>query len=291
MLIPTMIIPLIISLLCMVLAARTQSVVFEELLTAYLVAGKLQGDDMDGNANPQTNTPSWAHGVEIVIPGFSSNGDALGQVGGIAIISGPGFPDGPHEIVLGAHGGENVDLANSGMSPPPLIDMGLRVKPGGAYKVEFMAEGDADAEEACSIELVFQDEEVRQPKHWETSTKVTSTVDVDARGRDTTQTAASINPGDSTEIGGVIGAGAGDFAALGCNHIICRLTKGVVDEQQILLACVGGELIIGSGLTLPVTQRAFVSYLVKKNTSIYVAFRTIIEAGVMLGMISIGFVV
>lgn len=270
---------------------RTQSVVFEELITVYQAAGIAQGDNMEGDANPKTFAPSWAKGVEVVVAGFASNGDALGQTGGLGTVSGPAFPDGPHEIVLGCHGGENVDLTHQGMKGEPLVDMGMRVKGGLSYRVQFMAEGDADAEEGCSLELVFQDAPVRQPKHWEYSGVVTATVDTDLQGRDSTQTTTSISPGDSTEIGGAIGAMGCDAAALGLQGNVCKLSKGVEDDQEILLGVSGGELNVGSGHLNAPTQRHHVSYKVKAKTNVYVAFRGIFEAGVSLGMISLGFVV
>lgn len=271
---------------------RTQSVVFEELIIAIDAAGLLQGDDMDQNADPQTFAPSWAHGVETAAVLALSNGDQLGASNAIAIIQGPAFPDGPHHIPLGGHGGENIDLANEGASSTPLIDLGLRVKPGKSYTVSFQVNGDTMDEFGCSIELVFQDEPVREPKFWISRNNTTAVVNVEVPGVTPAGGALpNIPPGDSVVIGGVIGCGAGDMAALGVNHIISKLSRGTIDHQEILLSGVGGELIIGSGAHISPTQRHHIGILVKPNTGVYTEFMSIIEAGVMDGVISLGFVV
>jgi hypothetical protein len=270
---------------------RTQSVIFEELIVAIDAAGKLQGDDMEQGANPKTFSPAWAQGIEQMHVLAMSNGDQLGASVILAILSGAAFPDGPHEIPIGGHGGENIDLANEGSKPTPLIDMGIVVKPGKTYKIEFQALGDTMDEFGCSVELVFQDEPVRQPKHWESLNATTATVNVEVQGTDLSSTATTLSPGDSVDIGGFIGCAAGDMAALGVNHLVGRLSKALEDDSDFILGGVGGELIIGSGAHLEPTQRAFVSYRVKKNQNVYGEFMSIIEAGVMSGAYALGFVV
>lgn len=270
---------------------RTQSVVFEELITAIDVAGKLQGDDMEQNANPQTFAPGWAHGVEKVAVLALSNGDQLGAAIAIAIISGEAFPDGPHELVMGGHAGENADLANEAQPATVLKKLGIRVKPGGEYRVEFQVQGDTQDEFGCSAEIIFQDDEVEQPTFWISSAVTTATVDVEARGTNSSQTAQSIGARGSRMIVGAIGCAVGDMAALGVNHLVWKGSVALEDAQSILLGGVGGELIIGSGASNPPTQRTDLAIHVKEKTSVYSEFMSIIEAGVMDGAISLGFAV
>lgn len=273
------------------MAGRNQSVSFEELIVVIDTAGRLQGDNMRGIANPQTTTPGWAHGIEQVIVCFTSPLDALGQVAGMAVLEGSAFPDGPHEIVLGAVAGEDVNIHAGGVKATAFVDMGIRVVPGANYTVTFMIGGDTIGEAACSIELLFQEEEVRQPKRWVWSEETIAAVDTNVQGTNSTQVAEAPGCGGSETIGGVIGASAGDLAALGNMHGVMILTEGVLDRQEILLGGVGGELITGEGVTNPPTQRAFIDYPTKPEGSVYIEFRGVIEAGQCVCAASIGFVV
>lgn len=270
---------------------QTQSVVFEELLVAIDAAGQLQGDDMDQGANPQTFAPDWANGVEKVAVLALGNGDQLGASNVIGIVSGPAFPDGPHELPMGGDGGENIDLRNEGSPPTVFTDMGMRVLPGLKYRVDFQSAGDAQDEFGCSMEITFQDIEVETPKHWESTAVTTAVVDVEVQGTDLNQDAGTIPPGNSIEIGGVITCGAGDMAALGVNHIINKIKNGVVDEQQFICGGVGGELVIGSGAHISPSQRTHLAIKLKGKTAIYSEFMSIIEAGIMDGVAAFGFVV
>lgn len=70
-----------------------QSVCFEELLIAIDAAGILQGDDMRGNANPQSFAPAFAHSIEEMSVIYGSNIDQLGKSAAYAILAGSAFPD------------------------------------------------------------------------------------------------------------------------------------------------------------------------------------------------------
>lgn len=277
-------------LLAVQMAGRSQSVVFEELITAIDFAGRLQGDNLEQGSNPQTRSPGWAHGVDIVAVLAMGNGDQLGAGNVLAILSGDAFKDGPHEIPMGGHGGENADLANEASPPTVLTNMGLRIRPGATYRIDFQSGGDTQDEYGCSFELVFQDEEVEQPKFWISSAITTTTVDVEAQGSDLTQTVSTIDPRSSSMIGSIIGCATGDMAALGVNHLVWKGTVGLEDPQGVILGGVGGELVIGSGAHNSPTQRQ-VSMLLKDSTSVMSEFMSIIEAGVMDGVIALGFVV
>jgi hypothetical protein len=273
------------------MVSQEQSVVFEELIVAIDFAGRLQGDDMEQNANPQTNTPAWAHGVEKAAVIAMSCGDQLGASTALAIISGSAFPDGPHEIPLGGHGGENIDLANEGAAPVILVDLGMRCIPSAPYRVDFQVQGDTQDEFGCAIELIFQDDEVETPKRWVSRAATTAAVNVEVQGTDVAQAAATVPPFTSTEIGGIIGCGAGDMAALGVHAIVAKTSVGTVDDNSFLLAGVGGELIIGAGAHISPSQRTHCHYKVKESTNIMVELMGIFEAGVMDGIVSLGFVI
>jgi hypothetical protein len=191
---------------------------------------------------------------------------------------------------MGGHGGENIDLANEGQAATMLVDMGIRVTPGASYTVSFFVAGDTQDEFGCSLELVFQDEEVETPKQWQYLGATTVTVNVLAQGTDRTQTARTLDPGPSTEIGGIIGCCVGDMAALGVNHGVAIATGGV-ERQEWLLGGVGGELIIGAGASNPPTQKHHLHCQVKPGESVRIDFMSIIEAGVVDCAISVGFVV
>jgi len=270
---------------------RTKSIMYEEHVIAIDAAGILGGDDMLANPDPNPTVPAWARGVEEVAVLALSNGDVLGASNAWAIISGAGFPDGPHQIPLGAHGSENIDLANTGAPSTPLSDMGLRCLSGGEYQIQFMVTGDGQQDFGCSIELTFQDKSVRQPKQWVSRNVTSAVVNVDVPGVTLAGAALpNINPGNSTLIGGFIGCGAGDMAALGCHHIMCKASQGLVDNQEVQIAGVGGELIIGHGAHIPPTQRVGIAWQIKDGEPVYISFRGVIEAGIMDAAASFGFV-
>lgn len=290
--IPAIMIMIMVATLLVVLqVGKTKSVIFEELIIAIDAAGALQGDDMDQNADPQTFSPAWAHGCETLHVLALSNGDALGASNVTGTLAGDAFPDGPHQIPMGGHGGENVILANEGSKPTALIDMGIKVNPSSSYTVTYQSTGDTQDEFGCSMEIVWQADEVRQRKQWISRNVTTAVVDVEVPAVTLAGAALpNIPPGGSTMIGGVIGSCAGDMAALGVNHLIAKASNGLVDDQEILLGGVGGELIVGSGAHLEPTQRAFINWPIKSGEPIFVEFMSIIEAGVMDGLVSFGFV-
>lgn len=290
-------IPLILSmilismLLCISLGGRTKSKILEELIVAIDAAGALQGDDMDQNPDPQLFSPAWAHGVETLHVLALGNGDQLGASNVTATLAGSAFPDGPHQIPMGGHGGENADLANEGSRPTPLVDLGIKVNPSSSYTVTFQSTGDAQDEFGCSCEIMWQAEEVRQRKQWVSRNVTTAVVDTEVPSVTLAGAALpNIPPGGSTMIGGVIGSCAGDLAALGVNHLITKARGGLKDDQEILLGGVGGELIIGSGAHIEPTQRVGIEWPIEPNEAIYVEFMSTIEAGVMDGLVSFGFV-
>ena len=206
-------------------------------------------------------------------------------------MAGAAFPDGPHEIVIGGHGGELINAAHTGAAPTNLKDMGISVKPGGQYNVSFQGVGDTMDEWGCSVQLNWNSDAPRQPKNWVASYQITAAVDANVQGENLAAAAGTVAPGDSTEIGGVIKCAAGDMAALGINHIACLLSAGCTPQIELLLGGIGAELIVSAGSHIDPSQNCFVSYNVKKNTAVYVAFRGLIEAGVILGGVSLGFVV
>lgn len=268
-----------------------QSVCFEELLVAIDAAGILQGDDMRGNANPQSFAPSFAHSIEEVSVVYASNLDALGKSAAYAILSGTAFPDGPHQILLGAAGGENVDLANEAVGATVLKDMGIRVNPGGEYIVQFEETGDTVDEGVCVIQLQFNSRSPRQPKKWTASAIETAVVNTNVQGQNLAQANALIAPGASREIGSIIKCAAMDFDPLGCHAAVCILSQGCSPTQEILCGGGGGELIIGAGSTVMPTQEVDCQYTVTPNQGIYVEFRGVGEAGTIMGAVSLGLVV
>jgi hypothetical protein len=245
---------------------------FEELLVAIDFAGRLQGDDMDQNADPQTFSPAWANGVDEAFGLALSNGDQL------------------HVIPIGGHGGENIDLANEGSAPYRFQDLGIKVNGGAPYTVSFQTTGDTQDEFGCSFELKFQDDEVRQRKFWRSRNVTTAVVNVEVPGVTLAAAALPNVPTEnSMEIGGTIRCMAGDMAALGVNHAMAKLSN-CVDNQELNLGGVGGELIIGAGAHVSPTQSLYDHILLKEKTPVNVQFMSIIEAGVVDCALSLGFV-
>lgn len=245
---------------------------------------------MRGNANPQTFAPDWANGIEEAIGLALGNGDQLGASVVYCILEGAAFPNGPHELLIGGHGGENQDLTATGSPGINLKDLGIVVVGGGQYRVFFQSVGDTQDEFGCSIELVFTSDGVREPKHWVASAVVTAAVDTPVQGADLLAVAGTVSPGASVKIGGVIKGAAGDLAALGVNHVVAILSGGCAPTQEILCGGVGGELNISAGEKGSVSMRTC-NYTVLSKTNVYVEFRGTIEAGVIMAGISIGFVV
>lgn len=281
----------VISIILAVMVSQTQSVAFEELLIAIDAAGALGGDDMEANADPINVSPPWAHGIEQMAVSAMSNGDQLGASNVIVILDGPAFPHGPHEIPCGGHGGENIDLTNEGSDPAILVDLGIVVLPGLPYTVQFQSTGDTQDEFGCCAELIFQEAEVRQPKRWIARNQTTAAVNADLATVDRLGAALpNVPSGGSRMIGGVIGCASGDMAALGCHTLLAKLSGGVVDPQSLILGAVGGELIIGAGAHIKPSQRTHLAIMVKELESVYVEIRGVNEAGVMDGVVSLGFV-
>jgi len=271
-------------------STQTQSVIFEEHVVAIDFAGRLLGDSMDGIADPQTFTPAFAHGIEDAFGLALSNGDVLGASNAWAILAGPAFPDGPHEIPIGGQGNENIILANEGSAPFAFHDLGIKVIPGASYTISFQVTGDAAQDFGCSFEIKFQDDEVRQRKFWRSRNVTTAVVDVDIPGVTLLAAALPNVPlENSLEIGGTIRCMAGDMAALGVNHGIAKISN-CVDAQEVLLGGVGGELIVGSGAHVSPTQSLYDHILLKEKTPVNIQFRSIIEAGIVDCALSLGFV-
>lgn len=270
---------------------QTQSVIFEELLVEIDAAGALGGDSMEGVDDPVNVTPPWAHGIDKMMVIAVGNGDQLGASNVIAILDGPGFEHGPHEVPLGGHGGENIALANEGVAPTAFEDMGIVVNHGLPYTVTFQSNGDVQNEFGCAIELIFQDESVREPKRWIARNQTTAAVDADLATVDRLGAALpNVPSGGSTRIGGVIGCGCGDLAALGVHAIVGKASGGVKDPQSFLLGGIGGELIVGSGAHVSPSQRTHIAVIVKDLEAVYTEMRGIFEAGIMDGVVSFGFV-
>lgn len=269
---------------------RTKAVTFEEILTDIDLAGRLQGDNMEGGANPITFAPSWAQGVERMIVSAVSNGDALGAEAMVCVIQGSAFPDGPHEIPIGASGGEDVDIIAAGVAGTVLQDLGLRVNGGGEYYVYFQMTGEDGGEAGCVATLIFQDQAVRQPKRWVCREDQGAAV-ADYPMDDLAGNEASIPTGPSSEIGGIIGAHASDGAALGCGASVIKLSKGVVDDQEILIGAFGGELVTSEGDTQPPTQLVDAQIPCKPGDHIYIELRNVLEdSGTTSAAVSLGLV-
>lgn len=253
-------------------------------------AGRLIADNMRAVADVVEYVPDWATGIEEIMVLALSNGDALGASVAFMIIEGTGIKDSPQQIIIGGHGGENVILANEGCRPTPLHDMGIALNPGGDYTISFQTLGDTQDEFGCSVELIFTSNGVREAKQWVARGVITAAVNANVEAENLNAVAVTLSSAGSSKIGGVIGCAAGDMAALGVNHVVALLSGGCQPDQECLLGGVGGELIVGSGAHIEPSQR-IVNYpipSVKKNVIIMI--RGTIEAGVIMGGLSIGFV-
>jgi len=197
------------------------------------VAGRLQGDDMRGNANPQTFAPAWANAIEDIAVVCASNLDQLGKSAGYAILEGDAFPHGPHEILMGAGGAEDIDAAHSPIHATQLHDMGIVVIPGAQYTVNFQWVGDTVDEGVFCIELTFTDDSARQPKKWVATAIETAVVNTNVQGQNLAAVAGTLAPGDSNLIDGIIMCAAMDFAALGCHAGVLLLSQGCSPSQEI----------------------------------------------------------
>jgi hypothetical protein len=261
-------------------------VCFEELLIAIDVAGRLQGDDMQGNANPQKFAPKWANSIEEISVVCASNIDALGKSIGYAILEGSAFPDGPHEICMGGAGAEDVDAAHSPVPATPLKDMGIRVNGGGDYTVNFQWVGDTVDEGVFCIQLTFDSKAPRKPKQWIARMIETAAVNTNVQAQTLAAVAATVLPGNSQFIDGIIKATSMDFAALGCHAGVMLLSDGC-PPNEILCGGGGGENQTAAGGNTVPTQETDCQ-IPLNGDPIYVEARGVGEAGTISVGVSLG---
>jgi len=71
--------------------------------------------------------------------------------------------------------------------------MGIRVTPGGEYRVYFQMTGEDGGELIGTVELIFTSDSARQPKRWVASEALTAAV-ADLQGANLAGAAATIQP-------------------------------------------------------------------------------------------------
>jgi len=263
----------------------------EEIIVDIDFAGRLVADSMIGGADVQLFAPSWAHSVEEIAPSAQCNGDALGSETMLMILEGSAFVDGPMSIVIGASGGEDVDIIAAGVTSTLLNDLGIKINPGGDATISFQMAGEDGGEAICAAEIIWHDEEPKQRKKWVTREAQNPAVDANVQGANLQGVAQTIAPGNSEEIGGIIGAASSDGGALGGSNVCLIISDGTVDRQEINLGGFGGELITSEGDTMPPTQRK-VNYPIKPQAHLMVEFRAVGEdSGTTAAAVSIGLVI
>ena len=258
---------------------RKQGKVYEEISAAIDAAGVAGMDDMEAVADVQPRAPSWAHGIENIGVSASCNGDALGSGCALVILQGSAFPHGPHHIPLAGYGGEVVIERNDGIASYLLEDMGIVVNPSGEYIIQVETVGEDGGEVGACIELIFQDQSVRQPKQWIAREGQLAAANADALLATMAQVQQSIDCGASKLIDGVIMCMGSDMAALGCASGVIKLSQGCVDEQHLNAGSWGGELIVGDGDVTPPTQRVNAGILLKGGENVYCEGRMVNEDG------------
>lgn len=263
--------------------------VFEELVIAIDAAGELQADNMRFVANPQSFSPDKAQGIEEIFVNFGSNVDQLGMSVAVAILDGAAFPDGPHHIILGAAGGQDIDVSGNHLPAIALKDMGIRVIPNAQYTVHVRAVGLTVDEGVCAIQLTFQDRAVRVPKRWKFAGIETAAVNTPVQTENIDQVAEAMSSDGSTLIDGIIKVSARQHLALGGQAGVIILSDAVTPRQEVLCGAGASELITGEGCLTPPTQEFDCQMPVLPNKLIYIESVGVGEAGTIMNGVSLGF--
>lgn len=263
--------------------------VFEELIIAIDAAGELQGDNMRFVANPQSFSPDKARSIEEIGVSFGSNIDQLGMSVAVAILDGAAFPDGPHHIILGGAGGQDINI-HSGHEPcTQFNDMGIRVVPNAQYTVHFRIVGLTVDEGVCTIQLTFQDKPARVPKRWKWAGQETAVVNTPVQTQNIDQVAEAMSSDGSTMIDGILKCSVRQHLALGCQGGVIILSDAVTPRQEVLCGAGGSELITGEGAHCPPTQETDCQIPVLPNKLIFIESVGVGEAGTIMNGISLGF--
>ena len=263
--------------------------VFEELVVAIDAAGELQGDNMRFVANPQSFSPEGARAIEELGVAWGSPIDQLGMSVAVAILDGAAFPDGPHHIILGAGGGQDIDTSGRHQPCTPLKDMGIRVIGNAQYTVHFRTVGLTVDEGVCTIQLTFQDKAPRVPKRWKFAGQQTAAVNTPVQTQNIDQVAEAMSSDGSTMIDGIIKISARQMLALGTQGGVIILSDAVTPRQEILCGAGGSELITGENDTVIPTQEFDCQIPVLPNKLIYIESVGVGEAGTIMNGISLGF--
>lgn len=263
--------------------------VFEELVIAIDQAGALQGDNMYFVANPQSFAPDTARSIEEMFVNFGCNVDQLGMSVGIAILDGAAFPDGPHHIILGSAGGQDIDISNNMSRARPLMDMGIRVKGGAQYTVTFIIDGDTVDEGICAIEIIFDEKAPRAPKHWVYAGIETAVVNTPVQTNNIAQVVEGMSSDGSGEIGGLLKTAARQNVELGAHAGVMILSGGVSPRQEILMGAGASELITAPGDNAGVSQEFDCQIPCDKKKLIQIMSVGVGEAGTIMNGLSVGF--
>ncbi len=268
---------------------------FEELIIAIDLAGTLQMDDMRFVANPQKFAPDDVQGVaksiEELSVVFGCNVDQLGFSAAYIILEGDAFPDGPHHILAGMAGGQDIDAGHALVKATHLMDLGIRVVGGAQYTVSGRIVGDTVDEGVIAGELVFSDKAPRRPKKWIGAAIETAVVNTPVQTENLVQVGEAMSSGGSSTIDGIIKGSAMEFAALGSHAGVIILSDAVFPRQEILCGGGGGENVTAAGDIKGPSQEFDCQIPCDKKKLIFIESVGVGEAGTIMNAISLGFLV
>lgn len=265
----------------------------EELIIAIDLAGELQMDDMRFVANPQKFAPDDIQGkaqsLEEIGVVFGCNNDALGKSAAYITLRGDAFVDGPHQILAGMAGGEDVDAAHAFVKTTNLMDMGIRVKAGAEYQAFARIVGDTIDEGVVATQLTFSDKPPRKPKKWVGAAIETAVVNTPVQSENLDQVGIAISTGGSSLIDSILKGSSMDFAALGSHAGFFILSDAVFPRQEILCGGGGGELVVSGGDLIGPSQEFDCQIPCDKKKLIFAESVGVGEAGTIMNAISLGF--